>query len=415
MIRLSHRQPRRGAIVPLAALLLVPLLAMTAFTIDVGWMVLSQSDLQSVADSAALAGANKLIDGHVQYVQAGASSSTTSQSAIIAAAEANATAAAQQYAAANTAGNKSLTLLSSDVEFGYTDSSGNYTTPAPNGSFPNTIKVTMRRDSTANGALGLFFGPVLGTSSANLQTIAAATIYTANLDSFQNTPGLNLGLLPVTYDVNHWSNFLKTGQDPDGNTNTDSSGLPDLQVYPSVKFSGNFGLLGLDDSHVGTSTINGWINNGFTQTDLQTLLSNSAGDQTPLIPLSKHNSNILPQNSTDGMGSWNWQGDTGMKTDVLHTLDNYVGNTFLLPLFQPLDSSSSSYQAGNGNGSHYYYNIVQFVSVKLVNSNNANKGGLVVEPSATVLDSSLLTLANVVPAGTSSTTSFTYAPPKLTR
>jgi Flp pilus assembly protein TadG len=382
----SHPSSRRGSIAPLTAVLLIPLMGMMAFTIDVGWIGLVESNLQNAADSAALAGANALNEGYVAYVQAGIATSSTSQSTVISTYEANAKAAAIQYAALNGAGDSSLTLLPGDIEFGYTDASGTYTTPAPSGSYPNTIKVTLRRDSTANGPLGLFFGPVIGTPTANLQAIAAATIHTANLNSFQNTPGLNIGILPMTYDVNAWNNFLKTGQDPDGNTNTDSSGLPDLQVYPSVKFAGNFGLLGLDDSHVGTSTLNGWIVNGFGQADVQTLLSNQASDQTPLVPLSSHNANILPSNSTDGLGSWNWIGDTGMKTDVLHTLSNYVGQTYLLPLFQPLDPSQSNYQAGYGNGSHYYYNIVQFASVKIVSANNGNKGGLVVEPSATVLN-----------------------------
>jgi Flp pilus assembly protein TadG len=144
VIRSNHPPcRRRGAIVPLAALLLVPLLAMMAFALDVGWMVLVESNLQNAADSAALAGANSLIDGYVQFVQAGITTSSTSQSSILSTYEANATAAAQQFAALNGAGNSSLTLLSSDVQFGYTDGSGNYTTPAPSGTYPNTIKVTL--------------------------------------------------------------------------------------------------------------------------------------------------------------------------------------------------------------------------------------------------------------------------------
>jgi hypothetical protein len=315
----------------------------------------------------------------------------------------------------------------------------------------------MRRDSSANGALPLFFGPVIGTPTANLKALAGATIYTAQINGFNGTnfptlPGASsgqtqsnysvnnwgssgsLGLLPVTYDVNHWNNFLATGQDPDGNSNTDSGGLADLEVYPSVKYTGNFGLLGLDDSHVGASTLVGWIDNGWGQSDLNNLLSNSAGDQTPLLPLASHNSSILPSASTDGMGSWNWQGDTGMKTTVLHDLANYVGSTFLLPLYKPLvsdatgtyngqpaqvgtyDANTQNYAAGTGNGSHYYYNIVQFVSVKIVSSNNGNKGGLVVEPSCTVLDYSIANVTNVVPAGEgSSGASFTFVPAKFTQ
>jgi hypothetical protein len=63
------QQQRRGTITALAALLIVFLLGMVAFAVDVGWMALSQSELQHAADSAALAGANQLMSGFVQYNQ----------------------------------------------------------------------------------------------------------------------------------------------------------------------------------------------------------------------------------------------------------------------------------------------------------------------------------------------------------
>ncbi len=278
--------------------------------------------------------------------------------------------------------------------------------------------MTLRRDSSANTPLGLFFGPVCGTSSVNLTATAAATIYTTSINSIRNTSTLQLGMLPITYDVNAWNNFMATGQNPDGGTSTDSSGNPDISVYPSVKDTGNFGLLGLDDSHAGASTVSGWITDGMTQADLTTLLSNQAGDETPLIPLSQHNASILPSASTDGMGSWNWVGDTGLKTSVLHTLESYVGTTFLLPLFQPLDSASgSSYAAGNGNGSHYYYNIVQFVSVQIVYVDNKS---VIVQPAAQVVNTNMLTITGTTPASASSgsgssTLMTTFTTPKLTQ
>jgi len=402
---------RRAGIAPLTAILLIPLLAVVACAVDLGWVVLIQSDLQNAADSAALAGSGKLMNGYVQYNLPGQASKAT----ILSTTEAGATAAAQQFAGYNNAGVTGLTLLGGDIEYGFTDANGNYTANAAG--FPNTIKVTLRRDSSANTPLGLFFGPAVGLSSVNLKATAAATIYAANIDNFQNTSSLQLGLLPVTYDVNSWNNFLATGQDPDGNVSTDSSGNPDISVYPSVKDTGNFGLLGLDDAHAGASTVSSWITNGFTQTDYQSLLSNSAGDQTPLVPLSQHNANILPAVATDGMGSWNWVGDTGMKTSVLHTLEGYVGNTYLLPLFKPLNGAAgSSYTAGNGNGSHYYYNIVQFVSVKLIYVDNKS---LMVEPSAQVLNfNQVISQGAATPAGTgssSTTLATTFAPPKLTQ
>jgi Flp pilus assembly protein TadG len=555
MIRPNPVQPwRRGAIAPLSALVLLVLVAMMALAIDTGWIVLAESDLQSTADSAALAGANALMDSYTQYVLAGINSGTSasrsngrageavvlgvvpggsngngiagiagpdffasvynnhgnsgggntssananpgngnghtnsssgsgsgstsstgssgstssgsssgstsgtssgssgstsstgssgstssgsssgsgstsvsgsgmgvssstaiSQATLIAQGKAAAIAAAKQYASLNSAGNVSLTLLDSDIEFGYMDATGTVTYPAPANTFPNTVRVTLRRDSSANGALSLFFGPAVGTSTASLTATAAATLYTADLNGFQNLSTFTAGILPMTYDVNQWTNFMQTGQDPDGTTTTDANGLPELTVYPSLKYTGNFGQLSLDDGNVGTGTMIGWIDNGMSQSDLQTLLSNSQSDQTPLVPLSQHSSTILPSASTDGMGSWNWQGSTGMTTDLLHELSNYVGQSFLLPLFQPLNSSQTSYAAGYGNGSNYYYNIVQFVSVKIISSDNANKGGLVVQPSPIVLNFSFDTVKNVAPAGTATTTTFTFLPPKLTQ
>jgi Flp pilus assembly protein TadG len=411
----SHHPVRRAAIAPLTAILLIPLLGLVAFAVDLGWIVLTQSDLQNAADSAALAGAGQMMNGFVMYNLPNQSSN---QLSILNTAESGAKSWAKKFAGLNTAGGvSSLTLLDSDIQFGFTDANGAYTAYASGSPYPNTIKVTMRRDSTANTALALFFGPVLGLPTVDLNATSSATIYAANVNSFANTSSLAVGMLPMTYDVNNWNSFLATGLAPGASTVTlDALGNPDIQIYPSLKDTGNFGLLGLDDSHAGASTVSSWITSGLTQADLQNLLSNSASAQTPLIPLSQHNQNILPSASTDGLGSWNWVGDTGMKTSVEHTLSNYVGNTYLLPLFKPLNSSDANYTAGIGNGSHYDYNIVQFVSVQLISAN----GGVIVQPSAMVLNPSWVIMSSVVPAGTgtgasSTTNATTFAPPKLTQ
>jgi Flp pilus assembly protein TadG len=142
------------------ALLLIPLLAMMAFAIDIGWIDETQSDLQNAADAAALAGAQQLIgdsnnlNGLVQYNLPG----QTNQATILSTAESNAKSAAKNYASYNSAGGvSSLVLSDSDIEFGFTDASGNCTAAPTYTGFPNTVKVTLRRDSQANGPLGLFF------------------------------------------------------------------------------------------------------------------------------------------------------------------------------------------------------------------------------------------------------------------
>src|SRR5437016_9707954 len=112
---------RRGAIVPLFAILLIPILGMLAFSIDAGWMVLVRTDLQSTADAAALAGAEKLQELYVQYNMPG----QLIQSTILATATGNAAgspmATAKQFSRLNKAGNANIALLDQDVHFGFTD------------------------------------------------------------------------------------------------------------------------------------------------------------------------------------------------------------------------------------------------------------------------------------------------------
>jgi Putative Flp pilus-assembly TadE/G-like len=390
----QHRSsfpPRRGAIAPLVALLVVFLLGMVAFSVDIGWIVLTQSELRNAADSAALAGVKSLMDGYVQYNLPGLTAAQ--QTTILTTAKNNAIAKAQLFAGYHTAGGVSnLTLNTSDVEFGFTNAAGTYSTSFSG--FPNTIKVTMRRDSSANGALTLFVAPVMGVKTSSITTSAAATMYGGTASSFQTTLTGNASVLPLTYDVNHWNNFMSTGLDPDGNS-TLSGGYPALQVYPSIKDPGNFGQLSLSGVHAGASTEIGWVNSGLAQSDVNGLFS--AG----LLPVSSSNTN------------YNWVGDTGMKSSLISAINARAGTQFMLPLFTPYDPgvpNPNTYSAGTGNGSHYYYAIVEFVGVTVINSGS----GVTVQPSA-FMDPNLVFSSNPVPVGTGSGVVSVFAAPKLTQ
>jgi Flp pilus assembly protein TadG len=382
---------RRGAVTPLAAVLMIFLLGMVAFSVDVGYMVLTASELQSAADAAALAGCGQLVQGFVQYNLP--SQPASNLPSILSTAQSRARTAAKTFAGYNAAGGvSSLKLNDSDIEFGFTDASGNYTPQPTYTGYPNTVKVTMRRDSSANGSLALFFAPVLGTKNQNLKATASATLYGGTVNSFSGPP--TAYLLPATYDVNAWNNFISTGKDPDGNITLGANGNPQLVIYPSVSSPGNFGQLSLDDSHVGTPVEDGWVQNGMSASDVAAL------QNAKVIPLSTHDTT-----------KWDWQGDTGMKTALISAINSYAGQTFLMPLFNPY-SSAPSYSAGTGNGSNYYYQIVQFVPVTVV-SNTGH--GVTVQPAGVVEGNAIFT--GLTPAGTGtlgkSVTTFSY--PKLTK
>lgn len=399
----ARRPRRRGAVTPLIAFMLVPFAGMVAFALDVAWIAQSRSDLQSAADAAALAGAEQLMSGFVQYNSPG----QTGLSTILSTAETSAKTYAKNFAGYNTAGGvSSLTLNDADIEFGFTDASHNYT-PAPTYTgFPNTVKVTMRLDSSANGKLKLFFAPVFGMTSTDVRVTAAATIYTASVNDFSASGG-NAPVLPMALDMNAWNTFVTNGKSSDGTIHTGSNGAPQLEVYPSPNnASGNFGMLSLDDSSNSASTIRDWIDNGISSSDLSTL----------------HSSHLLPTALTATVDT-EWKGAPGFKASDLNELS--VGTNFLLPLFQPVVStpgasyqatggSTGTGQAGNsGHGSNTYYDIVGFVAVQISQVDKSSDA--YVQPVGMISSNFLYDLTSVAPAGTTSSLGTTFTTPKLTQ
>jgi Flp pilus assembly protein TadG len=403
MILPANSNRRRGAILPLAAVLMVFFLALVAFSVDVGWIVLAQSDLQSAADSAALAGTEVLMENYVLYNLP--TQSAGQKAALLSAAMTSARTKAKTFAGYNSAGSvSSLALNDADIEFGFTDTSGTYTAVPTFTGYPNMCKVVVRLDSQANGSLSLFFAPVLGVKQTDLTSTATAALFAGTPESFAGSAGL----LPVTFDVEHWDKFLATGQDPDGNTTLDANGNPVLLAYPSIQYKGNFGLLSLDSSHVGASTVRDWVDNGASQADINELISQN------LIPLSKHDAT-----------KWDWNGENGFKQSVVSAINDYIGKTFTLPLYKAYNAGTAGrsssgketnpgYEAGVGQGSDYDYNIVRFVGIRIM---PGDKNGVTIQPAAVIepnmIYASNPTIADTTKNGTNLLT--TFSTPKLIR
>lgn len=395
----SQSPTRPGGIAPLAVIFMVVLFAGVACAVDLTWVVLTQAELHNVADAAALAGSNKLIDNHVLYHLPAQTSAQ--KAALLQQAQDQARAAAKLYASFNGAGDRStLKLRDEDIEFGYLDEANVYTPRPKYTGYPNTVKVRLRRDRKANDPLDLYFARIIAQGSIELAVDAAASVFTGSIDSFASYPGASVPALPVTYDVDHWNQFLKTGKDPDGKTQIAANGNPQLQVYPSIKYKGNFGLLSLDDEHVGASTVRTWIDRGMSSNDVQALKDHQ------LVPLSAH-----PKNT------WDWNGENGFKASNIMDINNYIGKTFIIPLYQAKDPSAKSYQAGVGEGSNFNFNIVQFVGITIMAPKDKN-GDVVVQPAAIVEPDVAFLSGSIKPAQPPSETSnlvTTFTTPKLTR
>lgn len=401
---------RRGATVPLFAVLVVPLLGMLAFSIDVGYIVLVNSELQTAADAAALAGAEKLQELYIQYTLPG----QTSQNAILQTATTHVPGspmeAAEQIAGSNKAGNVPITVRDQDVTFGYTDAQGNYSPKYKNNNFgfPNSVTVIARRDRFANNPLSLFFGPVLGISSKDLTTTATATIYSGDVNSLQAIPQVKGHVLPAALDANIWQTFYQTGMSPDGTIHTAANGYPELQVYPSPNAQGSFG--GLDV--------------GPTQNNLPLFAGGSAGGQTPNDISYFINNNLLPVSLG---GSKDWRADASFTNPPQINYQGILGQPFLLPLFQAVNSTfGPNYQAVSWQKQQGkwvpVYAVVGLVGVQILQASGSGSSMTIsIQPSAIVDPTAVITSPFAAkPAGTQSSqfsgtiiTTFTSA--KLTQ
>jgi Flp pilus assembly protein TadG len=402
------------------ALLIIPILAMLAFSVDIGYITETNVELQNAADAAALAAAEQLEPYYVQYYQPGANQATVLQNA-----RAQADLFASNSASFHRAGNAASVGLdtANDVVLGYQDANTPFTASVPAGTFPNTVQVTLRLDGgpNTNPQLGLFFGPVLGMKTLTVTAMARATIYNGDLADFS---GADFGLLPATMDQEIWQNFLKTGKGsmPEFGFTAPTStaagtvpapavpNAPQIQVVPDPNGSpGGWNYLSLDSASNSNAMLKGWFANGLDQASLNAL---HAGGQVPLPA----------QPTNPDFATYFWKGIPGNRGGSEPFPP--PGSLRILPLYRhvPVDQSGGSYIAndktrgpwdGNGGrGQNCWYNIVQFVGV-VVTDNTGN--GLSVQPTA-VSDPNVI-LGNVGAAGKPSSPDQLktfFAVPKLT-
>lgn len=150
--RAKSKQPssRRGAIVVLAAILLVVLLGLIAFGVDVGYLTLVRTQLQTAADSSVLAAAasTNLPRDEMEAV-------------------------ARQFAAQNSAAGRPVQLSSSDIEYGNWDTASRTFTPSV--SVGNAVRVTTRTSAGTGGETPLFFARLFNMTSVGQSASAVAT------------------------------------------------------------------------------------------------------------------------------------------------------------------------------------------------------------------------------------------------
>lgn len=318
----------------LAALFLVIVMAMAAFAVDLGYVMVAKTDLQRAADAAAHAAVLEYRSQESSWIKLY-----------------NARSTARQYVADNPIINSSASL---DWNFFNADPNGDivvgkidFDDPRAAMTFGdvdeyNAIRVRIRRTTDQNGDIPLFFARALGRDSLGLMAEATAAIV-QNVGGFKIPPsGENVPLLPITIREEFWDQGIAAAVDDysfDPTDQTISSGsddVPEVVLFPNdTGSSGNFGTVNIGISANSTSHLGKQIRHGVTQADLD-----FHGGELAL----------------DSNGELLLSGDPGLSASVKGDLQSIAGKPVVIPIYRDV--------VGNGNGADF--TIVKFVAVRIM-------------------------------------------------
>ncbi len=197
------RLGRRGGVAVFVAVVLIVMFGFAALAVDIGYLMLSSTQMQSASDSASLAGGTELTPGLGRFAF-----KTPAE------VEASARPVAQTFAGANRNAEQNSTYIDQDrdVEFGqavFDPVSGTFVQTI--GAVPyNMVRATVPRNQTASnlgdGPIPLFFARVAGHDESEFSRVAAAALFPA--DGFNvSEPGEASGVMPFAYKEPTWRRF----------------------------------------------------------------------------------------------------------------------------------------------------------------------------------------------------------------
>jgi hypothetical protein len=355
---------------------------MVAFAVDLGYLATARTELQRSADAAALAATYALASDPL-----GASINTTPQ---IAAAKAQATV----YAGLNTVCNSGPVLDTSatggDVVAGYlsnpSDQSCTLNTSSSLTNSFNAVQVRVRRTSSQNGNVPLFFGRILGLNGIAAEAQATGAIL-RNFKGFKAPDnGQNLGILPFALDKATWDALLAGGGtdnyswDPVTQTISNASdGIHEVDLYPhGTGSAGNRGTVDIGNNNNSTPDIERQILHGVSPADLAAI-----GGELAL----------------DSGGHLNLNGDTGISAGFKDALTSITGQSRIIPIFDQV----------TGPGNNASFRIVGFAGVRILAVDLTGGGKkVVVQPARMVVNSG-------IQGGTTQTSYYVYSAAWLVR
>lgn len=161
----------RGVAFILVMIALGTLLAFAALALDVGNVMVVKNELHNVSDAAALAATRELGRIYEEKPYAERENYHASADAAIL------VSAAQEVGVSSTvAGNTGVAIHASDVEIGRWDEPTNPSRFRATLSQPDAVRVSARKDGSANGPLATFFARILGVNTVDVSASATAAL-----------------------------------------------------------------------------------------------------------------------------------------------------------------------------------------------------------------------------------------------
>ena len=327
---------RRGAAAVFAVFLTSVLVAMLAFSVDIGYLAASKSEIQRTADAAALSGCWQIYDGKVAGM--GVSDMNT-------AIDNSASSAALMNSVSNIAPALQSSGLNKDISSGYLPSLSSEATLTSNANLPyQAVRVSVRKTSGFNGQIPFYFARIFGQQGIDMSAEATAAM-ALQIQGF-NTPtgGSNsLNILPFALDETTWQGMLNGGGTDQyrysastGQVSSAGDGIREVNLYPQGTGSpGNRGTVDIGGSNNSTADLARQIVHGI-----------SSGD---LIALGKPLSLGID-------GTMTLNGDTGISAGVKDEIASIIGQTRIIPIFSTV----------TGNGNNANYRIVRWAGVRIL-------------------------------------------------
>jgi Flp pilus assembly protein TadG len=359
----APRIGRRGKVIVLMAALTPVMVGMTALAVDTAALAAAKAQLQTAADSAALAGAMQLAtDRRVQ--------NPTSLTPEIQLAQSKAAALIGQNAIlgrAPTLSYTSGTAKGADVVVGYlattdTASSGPNASASP--SLYNSVQVFARRDSGHGGAVPSFFGGLFQPRNRSLSVSSTATVQNYAVAGHTTSGSANAHLLPIVLSQSNY-NAMMAGATSDeyayntatGAVAAGSDGVKESLLYPIRTGSGNWGTIKVGVSNNSTATLSSQIRYGITPAQLATFPNST-----------------IKLDSTQSPPSITFSGNPGISSGIKDDLTSIIGQPVTVPIYD---------QTG-GNGNNAWYRVIAFATVRIVYVNfQGNPKYVVVQPALT--------------------------------